>query len=872
MSDLVRDKPPEVGIDVIRLWFSLATAVAMVALWMADRPSAVQLLQIPLEWSDDRILTVAPGASFHTFRVAEPHDGEATFRIGGLSHGGEIEVLVNGAPVRALAALRTNGEEYGPADTARVVSRIRRGLNTVTIAERPGVQIVNVAGGTRWYATASGRLGRPVFSVDVANLPKQLPEYPVAVFDTDGKPFFSFSGRFAEYFEPPYASAVSGVSGTTGESEACLTYLLSAPEYRLETPTRLCVRRAPNLDDTTTVVLTVDQKLRATGAVSLRRNLEFLHVELDSNYQSWEEDDATDYFWNREQAVGAADTLPGSRTHFTRVTDFSRRTFAYPATTSGIPELGRSSPRHTDFAGSLNASNTIAGWFSKKGVGSIGLLFERYALSGAAVYPLQGHCGAGGDTHFYVFWEKMFTPFRMMKGDELDVRYSFWLLPSEPQPDAIEDLNETDLFVFGNEREQRAKVVGWLGTADAIGLLRADGSAVLRGLKTARAILPSTERSNRIPPEVYRVKGTAPTAPGRWQSPGSASAVDVHHSWLTVVNFGSAIRSPRRDGDEAVFPDDTAPGSVASPGAGSEPLGVGRPGTAWTADLMRQAPPASVDLVNLTAEFPTEISGVEPAGTYDDNFLEYARVATVSDADYALAINGEVVPAGATSVVTPRVIEWTPTGLAVERTEPTRVSGSFLVRYKFRTTPGTTGVTPRISFQRAAFSAGQRVLVRGVRLERTGGLPGDAASAAATADPISFKLASRTVIDVAGSQVDAAMHHVKYGPFPVEPIYPYRLWIGGELEPARRAAFKAKLVFYTARMTILQMQAIDVSADGAFDHVSDFVAPPGSAGVAVLIEPTDQTFAQGSRLRLSHVTVRSVPFESREPRREKHRP
>ena len=41
---------------------------------------------------------------------------------------------------------------------------------------------------------------------------------------------------------------------------------------------------------------------------------------------------------------------------------------------------------------------------------------------------------------------------------------------------------EADLLYFGKEKEQKSKITGWIGTKQAVGLHRSDGSLILLGI------------------------------------------------------------------------------------------------------------------------------------------------------------------------------------------------------------------------------------------------------------------------------------------------------------------------------------------------------------------------------------------------------
>ncbi|HID22702.1 MAG TPA: hypothetical protein EYP14_09920 [Planctomycetaceae bacterium] len=191
----------------------------------------------------------------------------------------------------------------------------------------------------------------------------------------------------------------------------------------------------------------------------------------------------------------------------------------------------------------MEATNTIGGWFTKSGVGCIGLVFHRYqATFRNDLTPLHSHCGDGADTHFYLFWGDLYRPLGMKSGDRIEIEYSLTMLPSEPLPTDIEDINEADLWIFGKEKEQESTVVGWMGTKHSIGLRRSDGSVILLGIGTEPGRV-------RVPPETrQRLKRAFLLFdPGRPRfEPVSVrdGTVEVRPRWLTVLDCGSAHIGP----------------------------------------------------------------------------------------------------------------------------------------------------------------------------------------------------------------------------------------------------------------------------------------------------------------------------------------
>jgi len=88
--------------------------------------------------------------------------------------------------------------------------------------------------------------------------------------------------------------------------------------------------------------------------------------------RDWE-DGVPDYVWYRAQREDAPDTLLGSHTTLVRMDDNSPRTYPYPASTSDPKKMAQSGTHHTGAAVSMEATNTIGGWFTKSGTGCIGL-------------------------------------------------------------------------------------------------------------------------------------------------------------------------------------------------------------------------------------------------------------------------------------------------------------------------------------------------------------------------------------------------------------------------------------------------------------------------------------------------------------------
>ena len=239
--------------------------------------------------------------------------------------------------------------------------------------------------------------------------------------------------------------------------------------------------------------------------------------------------------------------MPGSHTTLLRVDDDTRRRYPFPSATADPARLGISGEHHTSAAVSTEATNTIGGWFTKSGMGCIGLVFHDYRAGFRDdLAPLHSHCGDGADTHFYLFWGDLFRPLGMKGGDTIVVDYSLSMLPSEPVFTEIEDLNEADLWIFGNAAVQKSRITGWLGTAEAIGLTRSDGSAIILGIGAKGGRFPVPETATRA------TRSFHVTDPGRprWEPVSIVDGrVEVLPRRITVFDGGSALIGPPAAGD-----------------------------------------------------------------------------------------------------------------------------------------------------------------------------------------------------------------------------------------------------------------------------------------------------------------------------------
>ncbi len=490
----------------------------------------------------DYTVDIAAAGKPGQFALEAPAAGTATVLVRGLSLGGFVEVKVNGGAPAGLELLATGGLLQGHADSALVTAQLKAGMNEVTVAESDGAQVVHVPGTQHWFGAATEAGGRPVFSLDLQQLLTVEKEYSVNVYyGPEWDHFLWFSGRWDRYYGEVYASAARKVCGSTGAGAATLAYTLEYPERNLVMPTSITLEPEPM---TGAYTLRVRQVLRAVGEPSWGDNLEFLHVVINPTYGLDWQDGVPDYTWYRSQREDAPDALPGTHTGMCRFDDNSARTYPYHSSTTDPTKVTMAGQHHTGAAEPLEAVNTIGGFFTKTGVGSCGWVFHQYKASWRQdASPLHGHCGDGADNHFLLFWNELFTPLGMKAGDELEVEYSLTMLPSEVLREDIEDLNEADLFHFGKEKEQKSEITGWVGTKQAVGLRRSDGSLILLGIGREPGRLPvptGTQAQARricrsfdlIRPQVQDLQITE-------------GSVEVKPRWVTIVDCGSALRWPK---------------------------------------------------------------------------------------------------------------------------------------------------------------------------------------------------------------------------------------------------------------------------------------------------------------------------------------
>lgn len=484
------------------------------------------------------------GSQRGRFTLSSETSRRATILVEGLGRGGHVAVSVNDGRPEAVELLATGGLKQGRADAVRIRAQLRAGGNRLVISEGPGVQIVRVEGTNVWFGTTDRACGHALFSVDLDQLTQPKVEYPVTVYyGPQWEPFCWFSGKFDKYYGDCYARKITESSGDTGPTKAALHFTAVDPDRNVIMPTRITLEPAAGASFS----LRVHQTLRATGPLSWSTNLEFLHLVINRRYgQDWG-DGAPDFVWYRTQREDAPDTPPGSHTTLVRMDDNSRRRYPFPTSTADPTKIGLSGPHHTGAAVAMEATNTIGGWFTRSGVGCIGLIFHEYkATFRDDLTPLHSHCGDGADTHIYLFWGDLYRPLGMKLGDQVDIEYSLTMLPSEPLLTDIEDINEADLWIFGKEKEQRSSIAGWMGTKRALGLRRSDGSIILLGIGTEPGRV-------RVPPDTLKQLKQAYLLfdPGRPRFEAvdvEDGSVEVRPRWLTVLDCGSARVGPTGSG------------------------------------------------------------------------------------------------------------------------------------------------------------------------------------------------------------------------------------------------------------------------------------------------------------------------------------
>lgn len=522
---------------------SLPAVASLVVVFAAGaaQPGWGQKETLPMPLQADLVLQFPAGEERAQFTVDRPVAGEATILVKGLSRGGWVEVAVNGKPPASLELLATGGLAQGRADCALLRAAFQAGRNEVAVAEHDGAQVVRLPGTNHWFATSTEAAGHPQFSLDLDELLKVEKEYSVNVYYGPAwEPFLWFSGRWDHYYGEVFAERATNVTGSTGPLEATLAYTLEYPPRNLVMPTEIALLRDPQGECFT---LRVRQTLRAVGEPSWKDNLEFLHVVINPTYGLDWQDGVPDYTWFRSQREDCPEALPGSHTAMIRFDDNSRRVYPYRSSTADPEQVAISGFHHTSAAIPLEAVNTIGGFLTKSGVGSCGWIFSKYRSTFREdLSPLHSHCGDGADNHFLLFWGGLFTPLGMKAGDEVEIEYGLTMLPSEVLREDIEDLNEADLYLFGKEKEQKSQITGWLGTKQAVGLQRSDGSLIALGIGREPGRLRVPAMSQEKAQRVYRFFDLVRSQRERLQIKGGT--VETKPGWFTVIDCGSVLNQP----------------------------------------------------------------------------------------------------------------------------------------------------------------------------------------------------------------------------------------------------------------------------------------------------------------------------------------
>jgi len=484
-------------------------------------------------------LQLADGASHLQTTFDASKAGTYRICVAGLQAVGAVVGELDGKQVDGeLVAERVEG----PASQWRIDIHLPAGKHTLVVREEPGLQFYRVEGTQRYLATGTEYQKRPVLDLDFA---KREWWYPVELrFGPTFEPFFWFSGKWDRYDKPSYTETVQHIVATSGTDSARLSFQYVHPPRHLLMPTTFTLVRD---SETRNVIVRVRQTLQATGKsqFSDRDNIEFLHVVIHRQYGRDWGDGVPDYFWNREQVDIDNDTLPGSRTHFALMHDNTRRRYTYHASTRDPKLVARSSGHHTGFGHPLYAENTIGGWFTKTGTGSVGWVMHKYQANFAKdLSPIHSHCGDGADTHIYAGWAKLFFPWDLKAGDRLDVEYTLQCLPSEVLREQVELINDYDLVFFGEEREAKSKIARWYGTKDACGLLRSDGSALILGIGKGTTHYPIPLAVHKKATSVFRLNDLRNC--NFVTDPAPDSRAEIQPGWVTIVDCGSAREGPTK--------------------------------------------------------------------------------------------------------------------------------------------------------------------------------------------------------------------------------------------------------------------------------------------------------------------------------------
>jgi hypothetical protein len=475
-----------------------------------------------------------------TFQAEEA--GTYRLTIDGLRAGGAVLTTVDGKAMDGELIAAADGHA---ASTLRLTVPVTAGEHQLVVREAAGLQFYRVEGTQRYMASGTDYQNRPIFVLDFA---KRDESYPVELrFGPNLEPFFWFSGKWNRYDTPSYTQEVKNISTSSSSQQASLSFEYVHAPKNLLMPTTFILERD---SDTGNVIVRVQQSLQATGPCQFGKhdNIEFLHAVVNPQYGRDWDDDVPDYFWNREQVDIDNDTLPGTRTHFALMDDNSRRRFPFHVSTHDPSLTKLSFEHHTSFGHPLYAENTIGGWFTKSGVGCVGLVIRKYRANFVTgISPIHSHCGDGADTHFYAGWAnkalgvEMFFPWELKKDDRLDVEYTLQCLPSEVLREQIELINEYDLVFFGEEREATSKIVRWYGDKNACGLLRSDGSAVILGIgkHATQYLVPAAVR-----PQVKGIFRLNDLRDCNFIRAPIEGRADVLPRWVTIVDCGSAREGP----------------------------------------------------------------------------------------------------------------------------------------------------------------------------------------------------------------------------------------------------------------------------------------------------------------------------------------
>jgi hypothetical protein len=526
----------------VRRWLVLASVLACLAGFSRDGSGVPARIPTPAEYG----FSLADGQTSAEFTFSAAVSKQVWILVEGLQHGGFVRVRINGLPPDSVELRAVGGLAQGRAGSVLIRASAQQGENQLLLAELDGVQMVRIPQTMTWFATSSDSGGKPRFSVNLGHMGgRYLNQYPVAVYyGQENSGFLRFTGFFDQYYGEIFSSGVTDIAGNSGVDDAGLTYVLHYPARGLLMPTRIKLVRSELPDNFS---LRVWQRIQAaeTPTFDDLSNVQFLHVVApDAGGLDWG-DGEPDWAWHRAQDADNPDVLPGSHVAICNIDDNSDKVSSYRASTSDPTKRTQSSAHHTGGAASMETENSIGGWFTRNGSGCVGLVFHRYrATFRDDLRPVFSHCGDGADTHFYLFCGELFGPLGMKRGDEIEIRYSLFFLPAEPQVSDICSLNDMDLQVFGAEPQQQTPITAWVATKEVLGLQREDGSLILWGLgggSTPRrfpitaAVAEKVQRVSRFvspdQPEVEELKVTE-------------GAVSVLPGTFTLLDCGAVLHPP----------------------------------------------------------------------------------------------------------------------------------------------------------------------------------------------------------------------------------------------------------------------------------------------------------------------------------------